>query len=233
MLLEKIVLSLISWQRVEDLNMLAVFPFLKVFKKQPVMLYNYWSIIFSIQLYTCMGVCLNIIIKTLFKSNKPLSYLTACDETRQKTHTLMVMLSQYIVRISGFWKNSHFNLDWEQQQHNTNYFTTDALNIFTHLDTWVQGIVSHLKTHLIITLQGKFTLFRLIRELPEHYIFLLQLTIVLAAETTRMHRKTNKGGKFLKKLWSVGVLQDNLVLSTSESFHGGQFTLSTQLIKPN
>ena len=61
-----------------------------------------------------------------------------------------------------------------------------------------------------------------------------------------------EGGKFLKEavvLRRWGVLQDNLVLSTEliirvghrkeirrkeiESLYNGQFTLSTQLIKPN
>ena len=43
----------------------------------------------------------------------------------------------------------------------------------------------------------------------------------------------NKGGKFLKKL-SIRF-DEGLTLETpaSESLCGGQFTLSTQLIKPN
>ena len=48
--------------------------------------------------------------------------------------------------------------------------------------------------------------------------------------------KTNKGGKFLKKLvlrrWDS---DEGLTLETSafESLYGGQFTLSSQLIKQN
>ena len=52
----------------------------------------------------------------------------------------------------------------------------------------------------------------------------------------------NKGGRFLKKLWCcVGgeyykICSDKglmLEMSAFESLYGGQFTLSTQLIKPN
>ena len=59
----------------------------------------------------------------------------------------------------------------------------------------------------------------------------------------------NKGGKFLKKLWccvggeykkiiwfyQLGRRSEGLRLETSafEFLYGGQFTLSTQLIKPN